>query len=244
MIWAVSSARQRKRRIAADFDQRRLLADDDRAAAGHRFERRQAETFVERGKHQRERMFVQGAQLGIGNKAHHAHAVGLDLVDLAEYLGVLGAGQHQHGVVELGLMEGRDDAGDVLVRGVDADAEKKFAADQIEPSQHGKVGRNRGDVVAALVADRHFGDIGAVPFADFVARKFRDRDHQIGAPAQARQQKAVGGAKARRKIIRQRAHGGVVHDHDLMARHQRPEHAQIEQQAPAACSGNSNCSQA
>ena len=142
-------------------------------------------------------------------------------------------GQHQHGIVELGLLKGLDDLAIFLFEESTPTPRKNLRPRRSSRSSTDRSAAHRRDMVAALVADRHGVDIGAVPFADLAAGKFGHGHDQIGASAQARNKKAVSGAKARRKIIGQRAHGGVVHDDDLVARDQRPEHAQIEQQPSA-----------
>ena len=110
---------------------------------------------------------------------------------------------------------------------------KNFRSAKPEPIDDPVIGGNRGDMIAALIADRHVRNVDAVPFADLAARKLRHRDRAKGPPAEPRDQKAVGGAKQRGEIGRQRAHGRIVHDDDLAAHRHGAEHAQIEQQ-PAA----------
>ena len=57
---------------------------------------------------------------------------------------------------------------------------------------------------------------------------------EFGAFAQPRDHQFVGGAEARREIIRQRPHRRVMHHDDLMAGGERPEHAEIEQKLAGA----------
>ena len=192
-VGVVSAAMQRG--VAADLQQRRLLADDHRAAAGHGFERRQAEALVEGGEHQRERVLVERAQFRIGNEADLVHAKGIAQIEIAENARFLCAGEHQRDIGQLRLMEGGDHGPDVLVGGIDANAEEKPAVLQAKPFEHARIGRQRLDVVAAFVADRHGRDLAAVPFADLPAGEFGDRDHQIGALAQARNDELVGGVE-------------------------------------------------
>src|SRR6476646_2983787 len=110
--------------------------------------------------------------------------------------GITLAGQYQNRVVKFGDAKRRHHCFDVLVAAADADPEEIFATAQRMPVEYRRISRDCRDVVTALVADRHCGRIGAVPFADLPAREFRHSNDAGGTLAYAGDDESIGGAKA------------------------------------------------
>ncbi len=210
--------------VADHFGQRRRVRGDDRRAARHRLERRQAEALVQRREGEHRGQAIEDVQGPVGHEAEEPHvAVQVVRVDGAPQLGVLrdvtADDQQLERVVAVlvQVMDRLDQPLEVLVRLDVADVEhERFV--QLEPLADALdlvVRRRHQEVIVDGVVDyRHLVGRDAAEAEDVALRRLRHRQHPPRPPRRPpHEQPGVEDGQPVGEVLREHQVDAVVDGH-------------------------------